>query len=96
MEMKATELQKLEKEKEQWRENLKIVDSLKFKESDIMDLDIGGTHKITTTRSTLNKVYIYSTSIRTLLCQLYFLAGMKFLNMGTDILLIEMVSHSTI
>ena len=56
MEMKATELQKLEKEKEQWRENLKIVDSLKFKESDIMDLDIGGTHKITTTRSTLNKV----------------------------------------
>ena len=56
IEIKSVELQKLEKEKEQWKESLKIVDSLKFKESDILDLDIGGTHKITTTRSTLNKV----------------------------------------
>ncbi len=47
---------KLEKEKEVWKENLKIVESLKYKESDILDLDIGGTHKITTSRSTLTKV----------------------------------------
>ena len=47
---------KLDKEKDQWKENLKIVDSLNCKESDILDLDIGGTHKITTTRSTLTKV----------------------------------------
>ena len=56
LELKTLELQKMEKEKEQWKESLKVVDSLKFKESDILDLDIGGTHKITTTRSTLNKV----------------------------------------
>ena len=47
---------KLEKDKDQCKENLKIVDSLKCKEFDIFDLDIGGTHKITTTRSTLTKV----------------------------------------
>lgn len=49
-------MNKIEKEKEIWRENLKIVDSLKCKDTDILDLDIGGTHKITTTRSTLTKV----------------------------------------
>jgi hypothetical protein len=49
----------LEKEKEQWKENTKIVDTLKCKESDIIDLDIGGTNKITTTRGTLIK---YNTS----------------------------------
>jgi hypothetical protein len=55
MEFKAQEIVKIDKEKEQWKENLKIVDSLKCKESDILDLDIGGTYKITTTRSTLTK-----------------------------------------
>jgi hypothetical protein len=55
-EMKNQEVIKLEKEKEQWKENLKIVESLKCKETDILDLDIGGTFKITTTRSTLTKV----------------------------------------
>ena len=46
---------KLDKEKEQWKENLKIVETLKCKESDILDIDIGGTHKMTTTRNTLTK-----------------------------------------
>ena len=55
MEFKAQEIVKIDKEKEQWKENLKIVDYLKCKESDILELDIGGTHKITTTRSTLTK-----------------------------------------
>jgi hypothetical protein len=50
------ELMKLEKEKESWKESMRVVDSLKFKESDIIDLDISGTHKITTTRGTLIKV----------------------------------------
>ncbi len=51
-----SEILKIEKDKEQWKENLKIVDSQKCKETDILDLDIGGTHKITTTRNTLIKV----------------------------------------
>jgi len=51
-----TEILKIEKEKELWKENLKIVDNQKCKETDILDLDIGGTHKITTTRNTLTKV----------------------------------------
>jgi hypothetical protein len=55
VEFKNQEMVKLEKEKELWKENSKIVDGLKCKESDILDLDIGGTHKITTTRSTLIK-----------------------------------------
>jgi hypothetical protein len=50
------ELIKIEKDKEQWKENVKIVDSQKCKETDILDLDIGGTHKLTTTRNTLIKV----------------------------------------
>lgn len=58
LEFKNVETVKLDKEKELWRENLKIVEGLKCKESDILDLDIGGTHKITTTRSTLSKVSI--------------------------------------
>lgn len=60
LEFKNSESVKLGKEKELWRENLKIVESLKCQESDILDLDIGGTHKITTTRSTLSKVNIWS------------------------------------
>jgi hypothetical protein len=49
---------KLEKEKETWVENLKIVESVNCKESDILDLDVGGTQKFSTTRSTLTKVFI--------------------------------------
>ncbi len=56
IEFKNVEMLKLEKDKDIWRENLKIVDSLLCKETDILDLDIGGTHKLTTTRSTLTKV----------------------------------------
>ena len=59
VEFKNQEISKLDKEKDQWRENLKIVDSINCKESDILDLDIGGSHKITTTRSTLTKVREY-------------------------------------
>jgi hypothetical protein len=57
-EFKNQEVMKLEKEKDIWKENLKIVDTLKCKETDILDLNIGGTHKLTTTRSTLIKVKI--------------------------------------
>jgi hypothetical protein len=54
-EKKNSEVNKFEQEKEQWAENLKIVESLKCKETDILDLDIGGTQKFSTTRSTLMK-----------------------------------------
>ena len=57
-EKKNVEISKLEQEKEQWSENLKIVESLNCKESEIMDLDIGGTQKFSTTRATLMKVKI--------------------------------------
>lgn len=53
---KNNEVLKLEKDKETWKENLKIVESLNCKETDILDLDIGGISKISTTRSTLCKV----------------------------------------
>lgn len=56
-EFKSSELLKIEKEKELWKENLKILENKDCKESDILDLDIGGTHKITTTRNTLTRVY---------------------------------------
>jgi len=46
---------KLEKEKDQFKENLKIIESVNIKDTDILDLDIGGTQKITTLRSTLLK-----------------------------------------
>ena len=36
---------------------MKIVENLNIKGSDILDLDIGGTQKITTSRSTLMKVF---------------------------------------
>ncbi len=57
-EFRKTEINKLEKEKEIWKENFKKVESLNVKETDIIDLDIGGTQKITTTRSTLLKVSV--------------------------------------
>lgn len=54
-ENRIKEIYNLYKEKENWKETLKIVESSKCKEFDIIDLDIGGTHKITTTRNTLRK-----------------------------------------
>jgi len=56
LEMKSIELQKLQREREEWKEKLKISEEEKSKETDILDLDIGGTQKITTTRATLIKV----------------------------------------
>ena len=52
-EYKAQEITKLEKEKVLLKESLKLGQN--EKESDIIDLNIGGTHEITTTRSTLAK-----------------------------------------
>lgn len=55
-EMKTLEIQKLQKEREEWKEKIRINNELNSKETDILDLDIGGTQKITTTRATLTKV----------------------------------------
>jgi len=57
MDYRTLEMQKVEKDKLIHNENLKIVESLKSKDSDIFDLDIGGTHKISTSKNTLTKVY---------------------------------------
>ena len=57
--LKNSEKIKIEKDKETWKENNRIVESLNIKETDILDLDIGGTQKITTTRATLLKVNYY-------------------------------------
>lgn len=46
----------LEAEKKQWNEHKKRIDEMYSEENNIIDLDIGGTHKITTTRSTLCSV----------------------------------------
>ncbi len=56
IDFKNNEKYKLEKEKEQYKENLKIIENINIKDSDILDLDIGGTQKITTSRNTLTKV----------------------------------------
>lgn len=56
--MKTLEIQKLQKEREEWKEKIRINNELNSKETDILDLDIGGTQKITTTRATLTKVYL--------------------------------------
>jgi hypothetical protein len=53
---KKNERLKLEKEKDQFEENLKIIQSINIIDTDILDLDIGGIHKISTSRSTLIKV----------------------------------------
>ena len=58
LEFRAQELQKIDKDKQLFKENLLIVESLKCKDSDIFDLDIGGTHKISTTKNTLLKVFL--------------------------------------
>ena len=49
---------KLQREREQWIEKIRIGDKYKAKDTDILDLDIGGAQKITTTRGTLMKVSI--------------------------------------
>ena len=55
-ESKNLEISNLQKERESWKESNKLVENMKVKESDILDLDIGGTQKITTARATLLKV----------------------------------------
>jgi len=54
--MKALEIKKLQKERDEWKERIRINNETNTKETDILDLDIGGTQKITTTRGTLTKV----------------------------------------
>ncbi len=56
LEMKALEIKKLHKERDEWKERIRINNETNTKETDILDLDIGGTQKITTTRGTLTKV----------------------------------------
>lgn len=58
LDFKNNERYKLDKEKEQYKENIKIIESINIKDSDILDLDIGGTQKITTSRTTLLKVVL--------------------------------------
>ena len=52
------EKNKLDKEKKVHQENIRILESLKCKDSEIFDLNIGGTHKISTSKITLTKVKI--------------------------------------
>lgn len=63
LEMKTLEIQKLQKDREEWKERIRIINETSTKETDIIDLDIGGTQKITTTRGTLTKVLLYLLSI---------------------------------
>ena len=49
------EILNYEREKEKWKENLEKAKSLECTEDDILDLNIGGTQLITTTRNTLCK-----------------------------------------
>ena len=58
IDLKKSEMIKLQREREQWIEKIRIGDKYKAKETDILDLDIGGAQKITTTRGTLMKVSI--------------------------------------
>jgi len=55
---KTHELSKIENSKSQWDNNVKLIESNNCKETDILDIDIGGTHRITTSRCTLIKVII--------------------------------------
>ena len=50
---KKHQYEELNVEKKRWEENRKRVEGLFEQSENIIDLDIGGTHKITTTRSTL-------------------------------------------
>ena len=49
------EILNYEREKEIWKENLEKAKSLECNEEDIIDLNIGGTHMLTTTKNTLCK-----------------------------------------
>lgn len=53
---KTYEIGKIESSKSQWDNNIKLNESNNCKEIDILDIDIGGTHRITTSRCTLIKV----------------------------------------
>jgi hypothetical protein len=50
---KNQQVEQLQADKEAWEEQRVRVEKLYQPESNVLDLDIGGTHKITTTRSTL-------------------------------------------
>jgi len=50
---KKQQLEMLEHEKRQWQETKEKVEKMYHPPSNIIDLDVGGTHKITTTLSTL-------------------------------------------
>lgn len=52
---KNAEYVKLERDKEEYKRNLSQIEDLLFKESEIVDLDIGGTHRVTTSKKTLCK-----------------------------------------
>ena len=56
MSKKTSEIIKLEKEKFIFKENMKLVESIIYKDNEVIELDIGGTHKLATIRSTLTKV----------------------------------------
>lgn len=93
-EKKNLEMTKLEKEKEIWAENLKIVESINCKETDILDMDVGGTQKFSTTRSTLTKVNFTLFSTQLQLWQLCFQEDMNWLNIMDVFSLIVMEIHS--
>lgn len=59
IEFNSNEKNKIEKEKEKWKKNLKIASDMIVKNDDIVDLDIGGTYKISTSRLTLTKVNLF-------------------------------------
>lgn len=52
---KKVELERLSEEKTQWMDNMKKVENMYSEESNIVDLNIGGTHMISTSKSTLTK-----------------------------------------
>ncbi len=60
MQFRNQELLKIDIEKRLYQENLKIIESLKCSDSDIFDLDIGGTHKISASKNILTKVNFFS------------------------------------
>ena len=95
IEFNSNEKNKIEKEKEKWKKNLKIASDMIVKNDDIVDLDIGGTYKISTSRLTLTKVNLFFSnnlySIQILSLPKCFLAKKIFPPIKVDFLLIEMV-----
>jgi hypothetical protein len=57
-EFREQEINKIERDKLIYKENMRTIEMLKCKDSDIFDLNIGGTHKISTLKNTLTKVNI--------------------------------------